>query len=128
YTPEHTSRILWETSKALRRFCLVSDDSELIRIFPEARARAENGVPLKINLALLSLDGPRSTRAFGLNLLFDEMERFENIELLARAGLGMSDFFRMDPDVDAVAMAIEESKWFENRHDNLFEEYQKLAA
>src|SRR5271166_4352093 len=45
YTPEHTSRILWETSKALRRFCRIDDTSQLLRIFPEASVRAERGVP-----------------------------------------------------------------------------------
>ena len=125
-TPDKRSRILWEMSKAMGRFCLIKDNAELMKIFPEARAGVEHGLPLTMNLALLALGGQRWTRAFGIDLLYHAIERVEDVQLLARAGLGMPDFFRMVAEADVFGGRAEAD--LEARHEYLFEEYGKLAA
>jgi len=108
------------------RFCLIKDNAELMKIFPEARAGVEHGLPLTMNLALLALGGQRWTRAFGIDLLYHAIERVEDVQLLARAGLGMPDFFRMVAEADVFGGRAEAD--LEARHEYLFEEYGKLAA
>ena len=125
-TPEKRGRILWEMSKAMDRLCLVKDNAELIRIFPEARTGVENGLPLTMTLALLALGGQRWTRAFGIELLYHAIHRLEDVQLLARVGLGMSDFFRMAAEADVFGGRAEAE--IEARHDYLFEEHEKLQA
>ena len=125
-TPEKRGRILWEMSKAMGRLCLIRDNTELIKIFPEARTGVENGLPLTMTLALLALGGQRWTRAFGIDLLYHAIQRLEDVQLLARVGVGMSDFFRMAAEADVFGGRAEAE--IEARHDYILEEYEKLEA
>ncbi len=118
-TPEKRGRILWEMSKSMGRFRLIKDNSELIRIFPEARIGVENGLPLTMNLALLALGSQRWTRAFGIDLLYHAIERVEDVQLLERVGLGMPDFFRMAAEADVFGGLAEAN--LQARHEYIME-------
>lgn len=136
-TPQKISRVFWEFSKVMRRFCLIKDNAELVKIFPEAKIGVENGLPMTTNLALLALGGKRWCRAFGLDLLYDEIQSFDNVQLLEKIGLGMSDFFKMIADADVFGAVAEATiqkafEWQEAERKKLLEkysdEYEELAA
>ena len=132
-TPEKTGTRLWEMSKALRRFCAIRDNAELIRIFPETKPGVENGLPLRMNLGLLAFNGQRWTRAFGLDLVYDAIERFEDVSLLERIGSGLPDFFGMVADADAFGMvaeaeALAAAQRAEAQRDEVLEDKAKAQA
>ncbi|MBV8071358.1 MAG: glycosyltransferase [Acidobacteriaceae bacterium] len=132
-TPEKTGTRLWEMSKALRRFCAIKNNEELLKIFPEARPGAENGLPLQMNLGLLALKGQRWTRAFGVDLLYHAIERFEDAGLLERISSGLPDFFRMVADADVFGMVAEAetvvaAQRAEAQRDELLEDKAKAQA
>ena len=94
-TPDKQARAAWEMAKVLQRFRTIDDEGLFFRIFPQARALHDHGLPLEALLAVQAVQAEETfTRNFGLDLLYELLGDPAMAQRLEAVGFGYPGLFK----------------------------------
>jgi len=94
-TPDKQARTAWEMAKVLQRFRAIDDERLFFRVFPQALALQNGGLPLEALLAMQAVQAEESfARNFGLDLLYELLGEPAMAERLEGVGFGYAGFFK----------------------------------
>jgi hypothetical protein len=107
-TPENQAQTLWELSKILTNFCAITDEELLYKIFPELAGQDYTLLPLEGKIVRLALQANmRSTRVFGLELLYSLLGDRELAQVLEKSGYDLPTFYNLVKKEDVLGVGAE---------------------
>jgi glycosyltransferase involved in cell wall biosynthesis len=100
--PVSQTRSTWEFPKVLRHYLRLEERQSFFEVFPEAaQIEASAEAPISYLLARVALSSDHlATQAFGLDLLFELLERPDSAALLHRIGFDYTQFLKLTGDRD----------------------------